>query len=338
MFGKDFIKELIQDNGGQVFSLDSMFALIIITVILGLSANAMDLVNFQIDDYSSEKFLERITTDAATTLINTPGSPDKWEINNLSGYEVMPGLAEVDSEGKIVPNTLSIKKIRGLQSAYSELMGGKIIPYGIHSNVVLYPVDHSLSPIVLNNETPPGDAVEVAVVNRTVLCDSMILSTLITINTSGSSSNYENRSFVDICPHKTLKLEMEHQNLNYGGPSWACRYFKISQEDLNSTDFYIITDPETLGGTSNQWIIDKTDNMTNERQNFNPGPLLINNKISQVLGQDKKAVLWLHVTFTSSTPSFGVYLVGAPKGTPIDNVKLEYVNPRPYFFVLKVWR
>jgi hypothetical protein len=338
MFRKDLIKDVMQDKVGQVFSLDAMLALIIITVTIGLSANAMDLVNFQISDYSSEKFLNRITVDAATALINTPGSPDNWEINNLSG--ITPGLAEVDSEGKIVPNTLSIKKICVLQSAYSERMDGKIIPHGTHSNVVIYPADSSLNPIVLSNETPPEDAVEVAVVNRTVLCDFMVLKTLIIINTSGSSSNSENRSFADVCPHKTLKMEMEHQNnnLNYGDSLWACQYFRISQEDLNSTDFYIITDPETGGGTSNQWIMDKTDNMTNERQNFNSGPIFINNKISQVLGQDKKAVLWLHVTFTSSTPSFGVYLVGAPKGTPIENVKMEYVNPRPCFFVLKVWR
>lgn len=338
MFRKNLIKKFGQDKGGQVFSLDAMFALIIITVMLGVSANAMDLVNFQISDYSSEKFLERITADAATTLINTPGSPDKWEINNLSGYKITPGLAEVDSEGKIVPNTLSIKKIYGLQSAYSELMEGKITPHGTHSNVVIYPTDYSLNAIALNNETPPEDAVEVAVVNRTVLCDFMILKTFITINTSGSSSNSENRSFADVCPHRTLKLEMEHRNNNDDDPLWTCQYFRISQEDLNYTDFYIITDPKTLGGTANQWIIDKPENMTNERQNFNSGPISINNKISQVLGQDKKAVLWLHVTFTSSTPYFGVYLVGAPKGTPVENIKLEYINPRPCFFVLKVWR
>ena len=64
---------------GQAFSLDVMMALVIITVIIGVSANAMDMVSYKAQDYSSRFSLERATVDAADILIKSPGSPDEWE-------------------------------------------------------------------------------------------------------------------------------------------------------------------------------------------------------------------------------------------------------------------
>lgn len=46
----------------MVFSIDLMLALIIITVLLGVSADAMDIVGWKIQDYSYTNSLERITT------------------------------------------------------------------------------------------------------------------------------------------------------------------------------------------------------------------------------------------------------------------------------------
>lgn len=48
------------DRGGMVFSVDLMLALIIITVVLGVSADAMDMIGSKMDDSSHEASLERI--------------------------------------------------------------------------------------------------------------------------------------------------------------------------------------------------------------------------------------------------------------------------------------
>ena len=47
--------EFNEDDRGQVFSLDVLLSLIIITVIIGVSANAIDLVSFKIANYFSGK-------------------------------------------------------------------------------------------------------------------------------------------------------------------------------------------------------------------------------------------------------------------------------------------
>ncbi|MGZ7118900.1 MAG: hypothetical protein ACXVH2_04265, partial [Methanobacterium sp.] len=74
------------DEVGQAFTLDVMLALIIITVIMGISADAMDMASYKTSDFSARFTLERVTNDAADMLIKTPGSPDNWELgfNNLT--------------------------------------------------------------------------------------------------------------------------------------------------------------------------------------------------------------------------------------------------------------
>jgi len=70
--------------------MDVLLALIIITMVIGMSADALDIVSFKISDYSSGKSLDRIAIDAADILINTPGTPD-WENSNDTQF-VTPGL------------------------------------------------------------------------------------------------------------------------------------------------------------------------------------------------------------------------------------------------------
>ena len=126
MFKKNFKPKLfISDYKGQIFSLDALLALVLITVILGMSANAVDMMSFKISDYSAGKPLDRISSDAAEILIDTPGTPN-WEKSNSSS-DVTPGLAEDNNGSRNNTKILSIKKISQLQSRYPILMSN-IIP------------------------------------------------------------------------------------------------------------------------------------------------------------------------------------------------------------------
>ena len=99
----------VKNNQGQVFSIDLLFALIIITVVIGMSANAVDEVGFKISDYSAGKSLDRIVTEAADILINTPGTLD-WEKSNSTSY-VTPGLAQDNNGISNTTKVLSFTKI-----------------------------------------------------------------------------------------------------------------------------------------------------------------------------------------------------------------------------------
>ena len=320
-------KDFRKDNKAQIFSLDVLLSLIIIAVILGISADAMDMVSYKAQDYSSRLSLERIATDAADTLIKSSGSPDKWEEYGIKGSTV-PGLAKIEA-GRTVPNTLSFVKILKLKDNYFPLMYGSIIPYGVNSSMTIYPVDSSLSPIVVMNDTVQGSASEVAVANRTVLCDFMYISTVIKIK--GRNQQWSENQGLEVCPQRC------HSNSKAGTSGWACHHFNVTSGDLNSTDFYVITDPAAVADSA-RWGIDRADAQKDCNQKFSNMPVLVNDKIAAVMGNDTNAVLWFHIlTKGNSKEDFDGYIVRVPRGTPLDDVKLSYLGPQPCFFVLKVW-
>ena len=320
-------KDFKKDNKAQIFSLDVLLALIIITVILGISADAMDMVSYKAQDYSSRLSLEGITTDAADMLIKSSGSPDKWEDYGITG-DTVPGLAKREA-GCTVPNTLSFIKILKLKDNYAPLMYGSVLPYGVNSSMAIYPIDPSLSPIILVDDRVPESACEVAVVNRTVLCDFMYISAVIKIKGHKNQQWSENQEF-EVCPQRG------HNNSKTEAFGWTCHHFNVTSGDLNSTDFYVITDPATVTGSA-RWGIDMADAQKNCNEKFSNVPVLVNNKIAAVMGNSTNAVLWFHVLNGDSRNSFDSYVIGVPKGTPLDDVKLNYLGPQPCFFVLKVW-
>ena len=317
------------DKRGQVFSLDVLLALIIITVVLGISADAMDMVSYKAQDYSSRISLERITTDAADTLIKSSGSPDNWEEYKIKG-DTVPGLTKKEGD-RTVPNTLSFVKILKLKDNYFPLMYGSIIPYGVNSSMTIYPVDPSLSPIVMMNDTIPGSASEVAVANRTVLCDFMYISTVIKIKGYKDQQSDNHGPGAEICPHRDHQRDSKIKS-----SEWTCHHFNVTAGDLNSTDFYVIPDPAAVTDSA-RWGIDKADDEVDCNCKFSGGPVLVNDKIGKAMSNDTKAVLWFHVLNGGSQDNFDSYIVGVPRGTPLNEVKLSYLGPQPCFFVLKVW-
>lgn len=323
-----------EDEGGQAFTIDVMVAFIVIVVIMGVSADAMDLVSYKAQDYSSRFSLERTTTDTADILIKTPGSPDKWEKYNFNS-KVTPGLAKIDVQTeKIVPNTLSYKKIIRLQEKYDELMYGKILPNGVNSSLKIYPINNKLETIIIEDNAPSANAAEIAVANRTVLCDFMYVNILLGMNTHyNPSKQTENGMEGEICPY----LDHKRPDFENRKPGWTCQYFNISINDLNTTDFYILTDPSSVTNSA-KWGIDKADMQIICNENFGSGPININKKIESVMGNGNKVVLWLHV-LTDGNPNdgFNAYIVSVPKGTDPGKVTIDYLSPQPCFFVLQVW-
>lgn len=97
---------------GQVFTLDMLFALILVTLIIGCSGQAFELASERARSYSTRYSLERVVNDAADVLIKTLGEPENWE-KNAETLEI-PGFAEED-RGDPVQNTISVMKFGQLR-------------------------------------------------------------------------------------------------------------------------------------------------------------------------------------------------------------------------------
>ncbi|MEN4006420.1 MAG: hypothetical protein PQ964_03570 [Methanobacteriaceae archaeon] len=303
-------EDIILDKQGQAFTLDVMLALVIITIIIGISADAIDIASYKATDYGARFSLERVTNDAADMLIKTPGSPVNWEVD-VVGRTRTPGLALVDPRGRAIPNTLSMGKINALRGNYHILMHGRVLPRGLNSSLMIYPSNPSLSPIVIRNASPIN-ATEVAVSNRTVVFrPPSNVEAIIYNNTRGK-----------ICP-----------NPGHLPLWWACQYFNISRDALNTRDFYVMTVP--IGGDAS-WIIDRPEiGAFGNETSFSSTPINVTGKISNLLGNDSRGVLWFHVR-TPGVRNFDAYVVSVPKGTPQSQVSVNNY-PKPWFLILQVW-
>jgi hypothetical protein len=320
------------DHNGQVFTIDALFALLLITVIIGISANAMDIAGDKVRDYSTELSLQRIAGDTADVLIKTPGSPVNWEdIKSFNG--VTPGLAEYENgTRRILENTLSMKKVTRLKEN-PELLNS-MLPSTMSCSLMIYPTNTSLPIIQVVRNTPiAGD---VTVVNRTVLFDYMLINiyTFIKPETWGDvGSKY-------ICTHSNMRY-YNHKLPDFKNrkAGWICSPFTLETADIISKDFYLLTDPPVLKDDStSKWMIDTTDKITIKAQNFTSTPIMINSRISELSGNKTSEIFVLHV-YTSGYPEriFNTYLVGVPKGTSSTDVRLNYMNPQPAFFILRLW-
>jgi hypothetical protein len=321
------IKRLKNNSEGQVFNIDLLFALIIITIIMGMSANALDIAGNRISDYSAGISLDRIATDAADILINTPG-PQDWDKSNITP-SIKPGLA-LDSNNSVnSTKILSYNKINQLKIHYNELMVN-LLPPIVNSSLTIDTTSSSMATIVVSNNTPPNNVHEVIVVNRTVLVNFRDYNILVRIDESSTQ---------DTCPHSDQEGSSVNHGHNYQNntPKWVCKNFKVTKKELNTTDFYLITDPGNLNDNQARWMIDRPDNLTDAQEQFQAYPLMINSKISTLMGEDDETVLWVHVLYFDSSKSFTTYIVGVPKGTPSDDIRAEYLYPQPCFFIFRLW-
>lgn len=334
------INDLKNAAGGQILSIDLMLAMILVTILLGVSADAMDLISSRMDENTYTNTLERITTENVNILLNTPGVPENWEEGHQAMLAVKPGLADVNLQtGSTLNKTLSMKKLLKLKDNYQELMGGKIVPLGVNSTIILHPLNNSLETIFIGDPKCPQTAVDVFIINRTVLCNYHVADILATIISSEKPYLISNSSTV-LCPHCNLSGDIQHLHSESVSlkPGWKCQPFIIKQMDVNTTDIYLMTDPPVLKDKSARWIIDSTKNMTDARENFGSSPVLINDKISAFMGENQNSTIWVHI-FSSGNPNdiFDVYIAKFPRGTPYAQVKTQYLTPQPYYFIFKIW-
>ncbi|KXB00101.1 hypothetical protein AKJ48_03300 [candidate division MSBL1 archaeon SCGC-AAA261O19] len=98
---------------GQVFTLDMLFALVLVGAFISVSGQAYELTTGQTRSYSTRYSLERTANDAADTLVKSLGTPDNWE-DNLESLET-PGLAKADANNNPVQNEIDIRKLANLR-------------------------------------------------------------------------------------------------------------------------------------------------------------------------------------------------------------------------------
>ncbi|BAW30767.1 MAG TPA: hypothetical protein PLO64_03015 [Methanothermobacter sp.] len=190
---------------GLVFSTDMLLSMIILTIIIGISSNLID-INRQITHENLQRYyLERIVSETTQTLINSPGSPSNWE-TLPDTTNVIPGLSTNESS-----NVLSYDKICKLKATPE--LSNKILPQ-VHANITIYPKNNDIPPIQIKSEE--GNPKETFIINRTVQCDFYKKYVILEINSKS--------------------------NPCYRHETWKCGHFKVTMEEIEENNYYLLLD------------------------------------------------------------------------------------------------
>lgn len=340
---KSILNNLWRDSRGLLLSTDLMLSMVLMTITLGMTANAMDMATNPLQDYSSRSSMENTALEASDLLINTPGSPGNWEEYNNS-FAVSPGLAKINpSSGETMSHVISYDKLSALNRSYEYLMEDKVFPEYMDSSISIYPLNSNLKPITIHEDFKARESSEVVVVNRTIMLDYEYLNC--TLNISSDMMSTEdcnlNPTTAEICFHEEHKSPIASQGYLAAekescGDIWICKHINITAESLNTTDYYLILENRGVDNEKLKWILDSSEKRINEEREFSGSPLKLNEQMLTLIGDNKQTVLWLHVK-CANPGKFNVYVVAAPKNRPLKNEDLVYLNPQPCYLILKVW-
>ncbi|QHN07640.1 hypothetical protein [Methanothermobacter sp. THM-2] len=173
----------------MIFSTDFLLSLIIVAIILGMSAELMDVQETRMNERFRETYTRDKGATAADILINTPGDPVNWEKLPVGACRY-PGLAVPGKRGVI-----SYEKIMKIRSR-PELLE-RAFP-GLHVKIVLRPLNDRISPIIIGGELKGN---EIYVFRRTVNCNFL--------------SDYVIRQEECLCP-------------SGHGENWTCMNFRVN--------------------------------------------------------------------------------------------------------------
>ena len=109
------------DSKGNM-TIELGLILVIILFITGIVLSFTEMANEKIVKQEEMEHVETLIERTADNLINTPGNPDDWE----KYAKGTPGLAIINEEDTIIPNSISYFKLIALKNNYNKLVDEKL--------------------------------------------------------------------------------------------------------------------------------------------------------------------------------------------------------------------
>lgn len=288
----------MMDNKGNIV-IEIAIVLIVTLMITGIVLNASELMTDKAINSVESENTEILITEMADNLVNNPGTPNNWEEYGKG----TPGLAIINEEGDIIPNSISYAKLMALKKDYKKLVDERLFGSKIKTSIELIPQESSISSVKIGNTNENGDVYSV---NRLVKCDFFKKFVLKDFHYGGK------------CNHK--HSQDEH----------SCNYFKVFKGNMKKTNYYLLIDSKEKKDL--KYIIDTT-RVVKSRYWENPGSEIIylNDKIN--FYDDTSAVVFIHF----NKANVKAVLVSVPKNFNMNNLNYDYFRTNDCNFILKGW-
>lgn len=303
------------DSRGQLFSLDLLFALIPLVLVLGMVASDMDSITYLIQDTVYRGSNERVAADTLNTLLETSGNPTNWEQTNVSSRTV--GLAKYDSDrGLPIEGTLSPSKLAALTVSDVQNITGS--NYGFYLNVTTINESTILKSIGTNNVGANGAGIN---------------STAADVVRVERVANYAKLDVVSSIKDAIRDAGVPRVYTSPPNP------FPTDSFYLDIYDYYVLV----INRGYNSATVDINGNTvvtSNDFQGQNTRYFNITDQVDESFLQNQTTLQDNSVSVrTVSTPgaSMDVYIIQAPKGTDESEISLDNIKPRPCRVILYLW-
>lgn len=271
--------------------------LILIVLILGVISSSVENTTEKIIKTQENDNMEKLTAEVVDNLINNPGFPDNWH-----EYEKgTPGLAIVNDEGQVIPNSVSYAKLMVLGKNYDKLVSEKLFDSKIQTSMELIPQKSSVSSVKIGCG---GESNSIFSVNRLVKCD---------FHKSYALKDFQNEG----------KCNDDHSQKEH-----SCNYFKAFPGNLKNSDYYLLIDESEVHDL--KYYIDTTTQKDSYWQAAT-NKIYLNNEID--FYNESSAIVFIHL----DKPKAKALLVCVPKDFDRNNLQYDYFTTNECQFILKAW-
>lgn len=285
------------DNKGSS-TIEITIALVIIILILGTVLTSIENTTDKIIKSQETENIETLINEVVDNLINNPGKPVKWD-----EYEKgTPGLAIINEDGQIIPNSVSYSKFNALGKNYKKLITENLFHSKIKSSIELIPQKTTISSVKIGHYEEPNI---ICSVNRLVKCDFFRKYVIKDFQNDGT------------CSH-------EHDQNTH-----SCNYFKIFKGNLKSSNYYLIIDESEKYHL--KYIIDTTNDNSMNWQTTASNVISINEKIR--FHNDTGEIVFIHL----DKPKAKAVIVSVPKSFERKYLDYSYFITNECKLILKCW-
>lgn len=289
------------DNKGN-FTLEIVVAGMILLLILGIISLATEVSQEKISKSVESNNIEKTISEIADSLINDPGKPIIWEDYKPSRI----GLAIINEDEKVIPNSVSYFKLLELGRDYDNYVTKRIFNNKFQSSMELIPYETSISSVKIGSNDI--DSNNVYSVNRVVKCDFF-------------------KKYV-ICDF----LNDGKCNHNHNQKDHSCNYFKIFKGNLKKTDYYLLLNNSEV--PESKYSIDTTHFKSYKYKSTSNTKIYLNNELKELFeGNESSCIVFIHFDKKDTK----AVLVGVPKDFDKSKLNYNYFTTQKCDFIIKAW-
>ena len=135
------------DNRGSG-TIEIGIVMIIVLLIIGVTLTSFENTTDKIVNLQEKEKMETLTSEFVDYLINNPGVPENW----YESGKGTPGLAIINEEGQVIPNSISYLKFVALGKNYKRLVDEKSFNSKIKTSMEILPQKSSISSVKIGSD------------------------------------------------------------------------------------------------------------------------------------------------------------------------------------------